>query len=90
MTAVNMPDLILHRKESLALILMRLIFCCVLFVAAAISMAQGVIGYLSAGFVALCTLFAIVQLLPGRALLRIADDGLTFTSRLVSTRSSGT
>ncbi|MCA9138012.1 MAG: hypothetical protein KDB00_14670 [Planctomycetales bacterium] len=83
MTAVNMPNLILARRESLALIVFRLICCCVLFVVTAVQMAQaqGVIGYLFAAFVALFTLVAIAQMLPGRACLRIADDGLTFTSR---------
>ena len=78
-----MPNLILPRKESFALIVFRLIFCGVLLVVAALQMAQaqGVVGYLFAGFVALCTLVAVAQLLPGRAYLRIADDGLTFTSR---------
>lgn len=83
MTPVDMPNLILPRRESLALIVFRLICCCVLFVVAAVQMAQaqGVIGYLIAVFVALCTLVAVPQMLPGRAYLRIADDGLTFTSR---------
>ena len=83
MTPVDMPNLILPRKESLALIAFRLICCGVLLVVAALQMAQAqsVIGYLFAGFVALCTLVAVAQLLPGRAYLRIADDGLTFTSR---------
>lgn len=83
MTPVDMPNLILPRRESLALIVFRLICCCVLFVVAAVQVvqSQGVMGYVLAGFVALVTLAAITQMFPGRGYLRIADDGLTFTSR---------
>ena len=83
MTPVDMPNLIIPRRESLALIVFRLICCCVLFLVAAVQVvqAQGVMGYVLAGFVALVTLAAITQMFPGRADLRIADEGLTFRSR---------
>ena len=80
MTAVNKPDLILRPKNSS--VIKRLLLSCGMFVAAAIWTAQmqGVIGYLCAGFFALCILLDIVQLLPGSTYLRLAEDGLSFTS----------
>ncbi len=75
----NWPVLIFRPNKSSAL---WLLLGSSLFVAGGLWIAQeqGWMGYVCAGFFALCIPIAIVQLLPGSTWLQLNQDGITFAN----------